>query len=774
MLTTEFIEQLARRSIALLVLGLAIFAVLKGDEVGFETELLALAPTDNRSVAKQSAAIQLGADFQSRAVFVLNGSEAHLVEAARAMLVADLSKIQGVWVVDEAMLQSVLPPLLTDYRFHLLSPAQQQLLASGDPQAVLQNRLADRLGLGGTPQILPVAVDPMAWHSLTLVDTLLSLQTKARDVTVSVVSVTLPSKAFDEGYQRQLLGLIEDVTSGVERSFAGVSILEGGLFFHAATAASAAKASVVMISVVSVIGVVLLLLAVFRSILAVLIPVLSVALGIASGFVAAHIAFSGLHVMTLVFGASLIGVVVDYSLHFFVHERLAVKSGSRLRLYRALMLSLVTSIVAYGVLAGSGLAILAQVAVFSGVGLAAALVAVMAFCPLVSHQLSLNDGPIVGVLAQLIIGLRGVPIWLPVGVAFMGLIVILSHYAAIVEEGNDPTQFVPRDTNQLANEFRIDRQIARYEPGRFVFIEGQSADEVYTRTRAFFEKLENDFDLDASQFFSLTRLVPAATAQKDNYQLQRVIYGADGILEQFVEITGLQVDTDELNLAYLKNEKQLLTPSEFVAGLKGIIPPLWFEASDVMMNVVLVPQGADWEAIRSATEMVEGAEMEYVIERSRTGLRDKKATALMLFFPVFAVVAAFLLAVYRRANALLIALIPALSIACVTAFFSLVAWPVTLFHVMAMYLAIGLGLDYGIFVFEFRAHEYLAERAVVVSGLTSLMSFGLLGASGIPVVQGFGLTLLLANAINLLGALWLAAWLGKGEKLFRPSQSTAP
>jgi predicted exporter len=125
----------------------------------------------------------------------------------------------------------------------------------------------------------------------------------------------------------------------------------------------------------------------------------------------------------------------------------------------------------------------------------------------------------------------------------------------------------------------------------------------------------------------------------------------------------------------------------------------------------------------------------------------------------------FLLIVYRDLRAVIIVLIPFSAVAVVAAIFSVLNIPITLFHLMAMYLAVGLGLDYGIFVFEIRSSHRLAERAVSVSAITSLLSFGLLAMSTIPAIHGFGLTLLIGNFVNLIGALWLAAWIALPDEV---------
>jgi len=75
-----------------------------------------------------------------------------------------------------------------------------------------------------------------------------------------------------------------------------------------------------------------------------------------------------------------------------------------------------------------------------------------------------------------------------------------------------------------------------------------------------------------------------------------------------------------------------------------------------------------------------------------------------------------------------------------------------LFHVMALFLVLGFGMDYTIFSKEMREQQDITLEAILLSACTSLLSFGLLSLSSIPVVASFGMTLLIGNIFNLLGA----------------------
>jgi predicted exporter len=76
-----------------------------------------------------------------------------------------------------------------------------------------------------------------------------------------------------------------------------------------------------------------------------------------------------------------------------------------------------------------------------------------------------------------------------------------------------------------------------------------------------------------------------------------------------------------------------------------------------------------------------------------------------------------------------------------------------LFHVLALMLLLGIGVDYGIFLHEHPSRrDAIAWLAVGLSALSTLLSFGLLSLSKTPALQAFGMTMLIGTT-----TVWLIA-----------------
>jgi predicted exporter len=79
--------------------------------------------------------------------------------------------------------------------------------------------------------------------------------------------------------------------------------------------------------------------------------------------------------------------------------------------------------------------------------------------------------------------------------------------------------------------------------------------------------------------------------------------------------------------------------------------------------------------------------------------------------------------------------------------------PVNLFTLLALWLVLGLGIDYGIFLRHGRHALSTAVLSVTLSATTTLIAFGMLAFSATPFIRSIGLTLLCAISLSWLFAL---------------------
>ena len=143
---------------------------------------------------------------------------------------------------------------------------------------------------------------------------------------------------------------------------------------------------------------------------------------------------------------------------------------------------------------------------------------------------------------------------------------------------------------------------------------------------------------------------------------------------------------------------------------------------------------------------------EQLVAAQRTRILWTLAAAAVLLVAVIAIALRSRSRVYRVLAPM------ALTTVLVLAVLRATGVSLNLFHLIALVLAAGLGLDYALF-FEHasadRAEQRRTLHAVLVCSLSTLMVFALLGLSDVPVLRAIGLTVTLGVIFNFVFALLL-------------------
>ena len=115
-----------------------------------------------------------------------------------------------------------------------------------------------------------------------------------------------------------------------------------------------------------------------------LIPIgLSIGLGIYAGYCMTALVFRNIHILTFVFSTTLIGVCVDYSLHYFVALKEG-KTGTEVikDIFKSLTVSLITTVSAFLILLFADFTLLRQISIFTITGLVTVYGIVVLWYPL--------------------------------------------------------------------------------------------------------------------------------------------------------------------------------------------------------------------------------------------------------------------------------------------------------------------------------------------------------------------------------------------------------
>lgn len=741
-------------------------ALLVRDGVHINTDLKSLSPAITHDQVVNQTLDDMSRIAAGQFTLVLTHPDAEQLEQANDALREQIEDHDTVLrYVDRTAVLKDYVDQVSAVPFGFLDASAQTALQSHADEQLLQAALARLFGSSGNLRLVPLQRDPFGFANDFALDAVsvlggestedLSLETIAGEsVFYTAHNLMLMSNALDMGSQALTLTTIKRVESDIQQQHPGTQFLHSGIFFFAADAAQSSKKDISLITTGSALGVLLLVLLIFRSFKALLLPVISILSGTLFAFIICQAIFGSLHIFTLIFGASLIGVVIDYSLHFFYfHKHQANQSDVQLQ--RALTLSLFTSVIGYSALSWSGLDALRQVALFSGLGLVFAWLMVVVLGPLLAQRITIHDRWLnVAVLHTLKIFTKvKTTVWLA-GIALACIVLLLLGNFQFVADDSPRALFSP-NPQLVQQEQTVNKLVNSNEPGSFLLVRGENARQVYDLIEQVQQRLPGESD----KLVGVQNFFPSPASFSKAYQLNQRLFGSDGLALAFMRDQGFSAQAvAALKDQYALGEPSWLTPAAFFARHQNEIPPLWIEQENTVSTFLLIPKMLDLQQLKTLANEVEGVSYISAMDETTHALGELRHSALWLLLMACVLVALLMLLRFRSLRLSLVLLsVPAGALALTLLCLSALGAPMTLFHVMALFLVLGLGMDYVIFVTEIEGNAPQTLCAIVLSAATSLLSFGLLAASDLPAVSGFGLTVLIGNSFNLIGSLLLAS-----------------
>jgi predicted exporter/predicted LPLAT superfamily acyltransferase len=745
---------LALAWLAAVLLGTAHLAWRLHEGLAFRTDLMALLPREDRDPAFQNAQDRVS-DALSRRIVVLVGhperaqARAAAAELERALAGSGLVELT-TGGFDKDSLQR-LGALYFPYRHGLLAEHDRVLLQAGKAQDIALRALSQMYGPIGMADARLVQQDPflltpaffvalpLPQSKLTLDDGFLQ-HTEAGMVWV-LVSGRLTGEPFALDTQDRLSAAFEPTIRALAAQHPGLEVLRLGAVFYAKAGAEQALGETSAIGVASTIGTVLLVLFAFRALSPAWLSLLVIGVGVVMALSASLWAFGQLHVGALLFGVSLIGVAVDYSLQYCteIYAPRPGDPGERLR--RVLMgitLGTATTVIGYLTLFLAPFPGLHQIAVFSAAGLVSAWLTVVLWLPALDrsrrphhHRRMLAwSGWFLGLWERhrrRCLGVLAVAL-LASGVGFLRL-----------HTDDDVRRMQSLSPALVAQQERLQQLIGSSGGSQFLLVQAADEETALQREEALGERLRALVGRGVlAGFQSPAAYVPSAARQRDNRALIRRTLGGDLLREQ-VQRLGLQATP-----AQPEEDGPLLTLGQALAagGPLGSLSMLVLEpkAGDQgVLHLVSLDGVADPPAVRTAvSDMVGVRFVDPAGEFSQLlGRYRNRALALLV---ISALLMAPLLAWrYGVRGGLMVMVPPILAAALAVGLRSLAGGAFTFFDAMALVLILSIGVDYAVFCAETGGdRKAVTMLAVSMAALTALMSFGLLAFSHVSAVHAFG------------------------------------
>ncbi|MBK5302869.1 MULTISPECIES: MMPL family transporter [Gammaproteobacteria] len=705
----------------------------------------------------------------NREMLVLVGHKDRQQAIAMAQKLGEQWQASGVFEKVQWNLQADLPALRTQLlqgRLAMLSAADRQQLIE-HPDAFIQQRVQalfdpftgfslvpsqdDWLGLTGRiqnsqPQHGSVQLDIGSGALVADADGMSWVMLRARTV----------GNAFDMNLPLQVADLLQHSREEAARS--DVQLLAASGLLYAASGQRQAAREMTWVGGGATVGILLLLLLAFRRwrVLLAFVPVL---VGMLFGAVACVALFGHMHVMTLVLGSSLIGVAVDYPLHY-LSKSWSLKpwhSWPALRLtLPGLTLSLITSCIGYLALAWTPFPALTQIAVFSAAGLLGAYLSAVCLLPALLKGVVLRPAQWPMRIAEKLLELRETllkyvrtPVLLALLIAFCvgGLLQLQSK--------NDIRQWVGTP-QQLTDEAQTIARITGYQPtSQFFLVRATNQQELLERQTTLSERLDQLVNLEKLQgYLSLNQLVSQPSEQrKVREALSKLPQFWQPLLDLGVPAAALQAELATL---------QALPIEDIDAALAGPLAEpyrtLWLGPTDDGVAAMVSLQGLNNPTLLRVqaldlpgVELVDRlGELNQVFAATQISAAELKLASCVLIVLV-------LILPFGLGGALRIVSLPLLAALCSLASLGWLGQPLTLFSLFGLLLVTAISVDYAILMREQIGGAAASLLGTLLAAVTTWLSFGLLAVSSTPAVSNFGLSVSLGLAFSFI----LAPWAGR-------------
>lgn len=661
------------------------------------------------------------------------------------------------------------------YQNNLLSNKTRKLLINKDYDAVIANAY-ESLYNPVMPPIGSIEQDPF----LLLTDFVMNL-TENFQTSADFVPIQLNEKFYsliilDVNNELALSPTVLNaevkklVDLQNELSKDGVKVYLTGAPVHSYFASSHSIFEINLICILSTLFVIGLIFWYFGSLLPLIPIAVSIGLGIYAGYCVTVLIFKDIHILTFVFSTTLIGVCVDYSLHYFV----ALKEGKRgvdtiKDIFKSLTVSLITTVSAFLILLFADFVLLRQISVFTITGLVTVYGVVVLGYPMIKaakffkvdktirqwddksetkkvisrHQpnnettIQSPPSPAFVALVEAREQLLPAPRWgegydkdhasSPLGILVSKysttllscLATVLLIFGLFRTHFDDNIKNMYAPPKNLLNAEKLLTEIVGTSADTSIFVvKGENLQDILQKEEKIADKLNNE---NSRGYQALSKFVPSEKRQKSNQILRKELYNA-----KLYEYAGFLPTQTRLRLINANFGNEFLSVNKDFEFLKKN----FLIDGNTSIMVVSGYKG----------QTIEGVKIINFQKDISSQIRHCRKICLALLVPIFGLLYLLLAKIYDFKSAVKILAPSVCAVVFVFAILGLFGCAINLFHLLAIFLIIGFGLDYSVFRLT---NPEKSGDSVLLSCVTTVFSFALLAFAGFKLISSLGTVLAL-------------------------------
>ncbi|NJQ21137.1 MMPL family transporter [Pantoea sp. LS15] len=544
----------------------------------------------------------------------------------------------------------------------------------------------------------------------------------------------LAGSSFDMQQTHRLVTTLNALQATLKTHYPQAQLLSRGTVFYSDYASQQAKRDISTLGVATLLGVFLLIVATFRSLRPLLLCAISIAIGALAGTVATLLLFGELHLMTLVMSMSIIGISADYTLYYLT-ERL-VHGGENSpwqsldKVRNALLLALLTTVVAYLIMMLAPFPGIRQMALFAAVGLSASCLTVIFWHPWLCRGLPVRPVPARRMMSRWLTAWRRkktLAVGLPVTLALLSAVGI-----ATLKVDDDIAQLQALPKTLLAQEKTITALTGQRVDQKWFVVYGASAQQTLERLEAFTPALTQ---AQKAGELASWRTLPLNSMKRQKSDLA-LLHNAAPAVTNGLRNAGLNTISPNLAAMPVSVETWLASPAS--EGWRLLWLTLPGGESGVLVPVDGVKNSAALSELAAQHEGVVWVDRKANFDNLFALYRTLLTGLLCVALAVIACGAMIRLG-WRQG---LISLVPSvLSLSCGLAALAVVGHSVNLFSLLALVLVLGIGINYTLFFSNPRGTPLTSMLAITLAMMTTLLTLGMLVFSATQAISSFGIVL---------------------------------
>lgn len=753
---------------------LLIFALRVQPSMRIDTDIQTMLPGKTRDPAIDRALTQYSDAVSRKTVFLVGGPDPAAAKNAASQF-ADFLRSSKAF--DRIQLEFDAKALLgmdlyKKYRFGLLSEKHRAWLQRGETRQF--GREALRAIYNPAPLIRPLSVAGDPFNLLgDFVSQQWSMRGAARpDGSVLMVSDAQMSYAlviadtadspFSTATDDQLLPVIRSATARAE-TVPGIEVLGSGVLLHASAAAQNARHDINMVGALSMTGILLMMLLTFRSLWPVAMSASILGMGAVAAMTACHYVFGRIHLFALVFGSGLIGVAIDYSTHFLADQFRDPENWTPTQALPhvgpSIAMGMACAVLGYLGLMLAPLPGLQEMAVFSAVGLVVACFSVLCWYPLLARRMRKPRPPLLLRGSDAMDDVMGkIRAWrffpavgmLLVCVSLLGLLRV--HFA------DDVRLLQPSSPQLLESERRVARLLKNPLDSRFFLVRAATPQSVLQTEEMLHGKLDALVEKKAlASYNDISRALPSPQRQSENRQLlKQTVYAPGGLASTLMKQLGLPPNLIRRRLAeFASAPRESLELDEWLSNpVSEPYRHLWLgRTGGSYASIVSLAGVNDVSAVAALDGALPGVRFVDKINDVSEFLGRYRNLAAALIALAYGLIGVLMAWRYSARTALSLLAVPVSAAVVTLAFLGVSGFGASLFNVLGLFIVLGLGVDYAVFLRESRHARRSTVLAISLSTIGTVLSYGLLALSHIPFIRSLGLTLLIGITLTYAFAL---------------------